>query len=94
MTQVTLKLMDLSPYLYAERAERERKSKVNHGKSSEKMVTDQHPPTRLSVQVSCNNSTRLIDKPIRRVRVRGVPRLQNSTRFLDCRDSFTLNVRI
>lgn len=92
--------MDPSPYLCTKghnvigQREKEQKGKVRRGKSSEKMVTDQDRSTRLSVQVSCNNSTRLIDKAIRRVWVRGVPRLQNPTSFLDCRDRFPLNGRI
>ena len=86
--------MDPSPYLYTKGHKERDKKKVHHGKSSEKMVTDQDRATRLSVQVSCNNSTRLIDKPIRRVWVRGVPRLNDPTGFLDCRDRFPLNGRI
>jgi len=99
MTQVTSKWMDPSPYLYTKGqkviGEEERvKKKVHHGKPSEKGVTDQRRSTRLSVQVSCNNSTRFIDKPMRRVWVRGAPRLKDSTRFLDCNECFPLNVRI
>jgi len=71
-----------------------KKKKVHHGKSPEKMVTDRGHSTRLSVQVACNNSTRLIDKPIRRVWVRSVSRIQKHAGFLDCIDRFPLNVRI
>jgi len=90
MTQVTLKLMDPSPYLYTEG----HKINGHRGKSSEKIVAIQDRSTRLSVQVSCNNSSRLIDKPIRHVWVRSFPRIKDPTGFLYCRDSFSLNDRI
>ena len=94
MTQVTLKLMDPSPYLYTKGQKRERKRRFIMDKSSVNVVTDQDHTTRLSVQVPCNNATRLIDKPICRVWVRSVSRLKDPTSFLDCRDSLPLKVRI